>query len=351
MSYLGWLAWCVGATAVAALPASALGQATERLTEGCSGCHIRIDTVAILGDRDGPGMIEDDFTPTSVDSHGHFYLLSGGGVQVKVFDPEGAYLRSIGKRGDGPGEFQLVRRLFVDANDHLYAPDRIHGRITVLTPLGNVVRTITVGPPWLGFNIYPLRGDSLLVGGHSLSPELVGLPAHIISPEGALVRSFGERTYPVEATTDEFLLHRAIALSEDHTFWVAGWDRYHIELWRTDGQRLRHLVREPAWFSQPAALTDGRVPPRPALLSIFQDADGFLWTSSTVASSSWTDGPHAIDTIVEVIDPASTQVLASTILPGRYTDFFGDRLASTNLVDLENHTVRSIVLQFHLERP
>jgi len=49
-----------------------------------------------------------------VDTDGNIYVLDRGNHRLQVFDKDGKYLRSIGKRGQGPGEFSQPSCLQID---------------------------------------------------------------------------------------------------------------------------------------------------------------------------------------------------------------------------------------------
>jgi len=38
-----------------------------------------------------------------VDQAGNIYVIDGKAVQIKVYDPQGNFIRAIGRRGQGPG--------------------------------------------------------------------------------------------------------------------------------------------------------------------------------------------------------------------------------------------------------
>ena len=41
-----------------------------------------------------------------IDSEGNFYVLDRRAAYIRIFDSEGRFQRSFGKKGQGPGEFQ-----------------------------------------------------------------------------------------------------------------------------------------------------------------------------------------------------------------------------------------------------
>ncbi len=47
----------------------------------------------------------------TVDSSGFIYISDREDMTIKVFDPDGVFVRTIGQRGEGPGEFQSIGRM------------------------------------------------------------------------------------------------------------------------------------------------------------------------------------------------------------------------------------------------
>lgn len=57
-----------------------------------------------------------------VDSRGSIYLLDHD--RVLKFDKSGRFLRTIGRKGQGPGEYMKPLKLFIDGQDNLYISDQ-----------------------------------------------------------------------------------------------------------------------------------------------------------------------------------------------------------------------------------
>ena len=59
----------------------------------------------------------------------------------RVFDANGLYVTTVGKRGEGPGELREVFGMHVDGNDRLIVADRMSRRLTIFTDMGESFAT------------------------------------------------------------------------------------------------------------------------------------------------------------------------------------------------------------------
>jgi hypothetical protein len=59
----------------------------------------------------------------AVDQDENIYVVDGREKNVKIFDRKGAYLRTIGNPGQGPGEFGRPAEIFISKKDHLFITD------------------------------------------------------------------------------------------------------------------------------------------------------------------------------------------------------------------------------------
>ena len=74
---------------------------------------------------------------------GDIFVLQGHGKGpccVIKFDKDGNFIKSWGKKGKGPGEFDLPHSLVFDAKGLLYIADRNNARIQVFDADGNYIR-------------------------------------------------------------------------------------------------------------------------------------------------------------------------------------------------------------------
>jgi hypothetical protein len=79
----------------------------------------------------------------ATDAEDNIYVLEYKNCRIQVFDPAGSFLRTIGRAGQGPGEFNRPRALAFDARGHLYVEDP--PRIIEFDKNGIFVKSIVLG--------------------------------------------------------------------------------------------------------------------------------------------------------------------------------------------------------------
>ncbi|HEX8904254.1 MAG TPA: 6-bladed beta-propeller [Longimicrobiaceae bacterium] len=75
-----------------------------------------------------------DLSAVDVDSRGRVYVGDWYQQRVTVLSPGGAVLRTIGRRGEGPGEFRSIRGVQLLSGDSLLVYDPELGRVSVFAP-------------------------------------------------------------------------------------------------------------------------------------------------------------------------------------------------------------------------
>ena len=75
-----------------------------------------------------------------VDTDGNIYILDSGNHRLQVFDKSGIYLRSIGKKGQGPGEFSVPSRLRLDEETgNIFVKDNMLRKIIIFEKEGKYI--------------------------------------------------------------------------------------------------------------------------------------------------------------------------------------------------------------------
>lgn len=78
----------------------------------------------------------------NTDQDGNFYVTDFDNYRIQKYDPEGKYLLSIGREGQGPGEFRNLSVVRFDKDNNLYVTDGINRRISFFSRKGVFLRQI-----------------------------------------------------------------------------------------------------------------------------------------------------------------------------------------------------------------
>ena len=152
---------------------------------------IALELVRKIGDVD----TEDEHlafnfpSDVTADKDGNIYILDSANARVQKFGPDGKYLATIGRKGQGPGEFIFPDALSLDKDGNLIVADPAQNRVHIIMGGGNDVRSMVVKEG-------PLRGVRPLpsgefVGRASTNPfTRPGQPATTVS-EMRLFRRIG----------------------------------------------------------------------------------------------------------------------------------------------------------------
>jgi hypothetical protein len=66
------------------------------------------------------------------DSEGNIYVLDLRELTIKKYDANGIFKKTIGRKGQGPGEFQYPYGFCIDGSDFIYITDAVNRRIDIL---------------------------------------------------------------------------------------------------------------------------------------------------------------------------------------------------------------------------
>jgi hypothetical protein len=90
-----------------------------------------------------------------VDAAGRIWVYDGQVEELRVFDAGGSHVRTIGRRGGGPGEFAQAVRIDLAPDGNVWVMDPSNNRISVFDTAGNYLEAKRAGG---GFVILPWPG-------------------------------------------------------------------------------------------------------------------------------------------------------------------------------------------------
>lgn len=310
----------------------------RQVARGLPSFEITVQLGPVLGAREGEGELGAVPWMACASPTGPFYAatMSRPGRLIR-FASNGAVSAAFGQGGRGPGEFQSIYPLEF-ANGRLFAFDGVTRRLTLLTPDLVVERmTLLPGPPGKAI---AMAGDSLLLAGEISTTEGIGLPLHLVDPDGRLVRSFGA-VAPARRPDQPYATTRRVAPARAGGVWAAHFTRYQVERWSTAGALQEEFRVATPWFAAWDTPVEGVS--RPTIVDIQEDRDGYLWVLLRLPREAGPDGAAPtggarFDTVMEVIDPRTAQVVASRRVEAELREFACERTSYRERTDADGFT-------------
>lgn len=167
------------------------------------------------------------------DAEGRLYVLDQQAQEVRVFDAAGAYLRTLGRPGQGPGELSRgVAAVLVGIGDTIFVPDLLLQRMTMYTVDAGEAGT------------FPIPLDQGLSLRWEMTPRNTFLQQVRTITLPNQPDTVPETNMILERTTDGTLQDTVLALLVGQTF-----------QFNEGGPQIRLFEPEPIW----ALLPEGRI--------------------------------------------------------------------------------------------
>lgn len=107
------------------------------------------DARVVIGEVEGPGeYVFGRISDVVVDAQGHIHVADPQATEIRIFSPAGAFVRRLGREGEGPGEFGHISGLTLTSSGVAALDGRLN-RVTVFGPEGDVSRTFRLQRPYM----------------------------------------------------------------------------------------------------------------------------------------------------------------------------------------------------------
>lgn len=305
----------------------------------CPGdCGFRSTLRLTLGD-DGDGIVGPEAVVARI---GDRYYVSDHTMlsSIQVFSVARGYEGSIGRQGQGPGEYVLIQDLDVDQVGRLWVVDALQGRATILEVTGaegSVAATVPLvayRPARRGLTL--LGDDRFLLNAGVSTADRIGSWTHLVDVSEGVQWSLDDDPERAKAVGAE---QRFYALDGDGNFWsVWGDGRYRIERRRiADGSLVGAFEPRRAWYedhqeSVPIApKADGHTGAftSPASIKDVQLRGKELWVLGAYGDE---DGYR---NVIDVFDIESQHLLRSKALDMQAGSYYSGFLAPNLVVKFE----------------
>ncbi len=154
-----------------------------------------------IGELEGPEeLLFGSIRSIAVDDDHSVYVFDGQAHHVRVFDPDGAYVKTLGRRGEGPGEFRSAEAIGVLPDGRLVVRDIGNQRVAVFGPGAGQTDHWAYDPGNFGSN-FPLhtdaQGRTYLITRDLSSTDWV-MHIIVLGPDGTHLDTLPEPSSPYE---------------------------------------------------------------------------------------------------------------------------------------------------------
>lgn len=264
--------------------------------EICDRCELQLTEIVRLGNLDGEGIVESDFERVTWGEDFGYFMFHLGTSTVKQFDHGGRFVRLIGRRGEGPGEFSESVIDVKGIDGQIVVTDSRKNAFVVFDSAGGFVEdrryAFESGP------MVPVGDGRGVVVSMDRRPDLAGYPLHLVDlATGVALLHFGSRRANEWSMADGLRIAGS-AVSRRGTVWWGSENGARVEEWSVDNELLRIVDGDLPWLPAvvPDAVPNG--PPTPSLKSLALDSNDHLWIVNWVADPEWRDvrrvGPGAV---------------------------------------------------------
>jgi len=195
------------------------------------------------------------------DADNNIYLLDGQLSEIHVFNPHGDLLRTIGRQGEGPGEFQNGADMYWGPRGQIGVVQAWPGKIVMITPTGDPGSTFALpfrdGGGWQSVTAGVGHGENVVLAGTAWTREDgkqlqftylktydAGGTERATFQETSRETQFGDYEFIEEEFTD---FQRRWDVAPDGRVAAAlSFDAYRLHIWNADGT-LDRIIERPGY--------------------------------------------------------------------------------------------------------
>ena len=258
---------------------------------------IKLDLIRTIGDLDesDPNLAFNAPYDIDVDSSGNIYVMDMGNNRIQKLGPDGRFLKSIGRAGQGPGDLQRAFSMDIDPQDLLYVSDAGNMRLQIFNTAGKPLRQLKFRTS----GVYRIRKlpSGLIVKGSGLNsrallenPRKLPPLLEILELNGKVNKAFGEATDYKDALVNSVANAFELDTDRQGNIVLSFWYQNRIDKYSPDGEPLWRADRplnygteviDKGYFKRTSRGTTSRMPGLNWVsMGIAADTEGRIWVNT-----------------------------------------------------------------------
>jgi len=150
---------------------------------------LELEEDLVIGNEDDENYFFYRGIDVAIDRQDNILILDTGNCRIQKFDKNGNYLQTIGRMGQGPGEFESPGKIFIDSQDKIFINDKSR-RIVVFRNKGEYLKTISLDCSISDFYVSP--SENLFAISSITDEKGIKLEVVEIDSEGKVIKIFAD---------------------------------------------------------------------------------------------------------------------------------------------------------------
>ena len=180
----------------------------------------------------------------SVDDSGNIYVVDGKENKIKIYRGDESFLRSFGRRGQGPGEFQGASQIVILPDGNQIVTDFMGRRLVFFSPKDEFLRQVSTS----GFSIGSIRCDrrgdiyalNVISGPEKRTQELIKFNSNM-KPIATRTLFDEERKPGIFKPFSPWI--RFDVTHRDELVWAIA-SKYEINILNSEGKPVRRIIKD-----------------------------------------------------------------------------------------------------------
>ncbi len=179
----------------------------------------------------------------AVDNEERIYVADSKDAHIKIFDRNGAYVKTVGKKGQGPGEIGRPRNVCITRQKQVMVVDSSNNRLTYYSLEGEFIKDISIAQTRLMTTIVDSQGN--IIGMDAVrDDENPRYELKKFDPDLNYLLSFGSSPLPDIRGFDPFMPALRWDLNVNDQI-VCGYpETYEIQIFNSKGKLIKRIVKD-----------------------------------------------------------------------------------------------------------